>query len=191
VASPILVLALAVGAGDYWVDRRAYERAVARHEELARRTGLPVGLRAPQFELPGACGPRLSLDSLRARGKPVLVVFADLSCCACQPLLEQIGRWQKTLTRELTVAVISNENAARSRELCDRYGIADVLLQQDYAVLDAYAMPATPSAVILDINGVVASASASGYRMIHTLLHVALRRGVTRTERWQVSTQPT
>ncbi len=186
----VMVLALAVGAGDYWLNQRADKRGQARFDELSVRTGLPVGSRAPQFELRGVCGPRLSLDLLRARGKPVLVVFADRSCCACQELLQQIGRWQQALVHELTVAVITNGHPVRSRELCDRYGIADVLLQDKAAVFDAYEMPATPSAVLVDTDGLIASATASGYRMIHTLVRLALRQAATQTDRWEASIQP-
>jgi hypothetical protein len=117
-----------------------------------------------------------------------MVVFADLECCSCRQLFPHIGRWQETLATRLTIVLISNGDASTSRALCERYGISDVLLQRDFAVLDAYRMPATPSAVIVDRHGTIASDTATGYQMIHALVRVALRRTATGAEPWELAT---
>jgi uncharacterized membrane protein YphA (DoxX/SURF4 family)/peroxiredoxin len=193
----VIALGAAVSAGlvlasssDYWLERRRSKRAEARVAELRRRSGVPVGSPAPQFELPGACGPPLGLDSLRARANPVMVVFADPGCCECRQLFPHVGRWQEALATRLTIVLISNDDVLTSRVLCDTYGISNVLLQSDFAVLDAYRMPATPSAVIVDRDGSIASDTATGYLMIHALVRLALRRTATRSEPWELSTQP-
>ncbi len=173
-----LVLATAVLA--LLVERRRSTRTRARWEQVRERSGLPIGSVAPRFELPGACGPSLSLDSLCGRGRPVLVVFADVDCCACEALLPHVSRWQQALARRLTIALISDdEKKAARRVLCERYGIADVLLQRDFEMSDTYLMRGTPSAVIVGSDGLVASDTATGYQMIHALVRLALRRAAT------------
>jgi uncharacterized membrane protein YphA (DoxX/SURF4 family)/peroxiredoxin len=189
--SAAVVMGLVLTASsDYWLQRRRFKRAEARVEALRRRRGVPVGSPAPHFELPGACGRSLGLDSLRARGYPVLVVFADPRCCGCQQLFPHVGRWQQTLATRMTIVLISNEDRLSASELCARYGIRNVLLQKDFAVLDAYRMPATPSAVVVHPDGRVASDTVNGYRMIHALVRLMLRRTASRSEPWEPLTQP-
>jgi uncharacterized membrane protein YphA (DoxX/SURF4 family)/peroxiredoxin len=191
-ALSVLVLAglVLLSFSDYWVERRQFKRAQARVVELQRRSGIPAGQQAPPFDLPGACGPKLGLDSLRAGGNPVMVVFADPSCCSCRELFPHLGRWQATLTGQVTIVLISNEDRASAAELCGRHGIQNVLLQKDFAVLDAYRMPTTPSAVIVDRDGRIASDTATGYHMIHVLLRLALRHPASPAEPWEPSIQP-
>jgi uncharacterized membrane protein YphA (DoxX/SURF4 family)/thiol-disulfide isomerase/thioredoxin len=186
----IAALALLAAGGGYLVERRRRERAWAEGEEIRGRLGVPPGSSAPKFDLPGACGPSLSLDSLCARGRPVMVLFADLECCACEALLPHVGRWQETLADQLTIVLISNEDDAAGRSLCERYGIANVLLQSDFNVSNSYLTRGTPSAVIVGIDGVVASATATGYQMIHALVRVTLRRKPVLAEPQALCTQP-
>ena len=119
-----------------------------------------------------------------------MVVFADPQCCGCQQLLPHIGRWQDTLAARLEIVLISNEDPPSVSQLCHQYGIRNVLLQRDFSVLDAYNMPATPSAVIVGRDGDIASDTAAGYQMIHALVRLALRRTATRDKPWEPSTQP-
>lgn len=45
--------------------------------------------------------------SLRPSGRPNLLVFTDPNCGPCQALLPEVGRWQRKLTEELTISLIS------------------------------------------------------------------------------------
>lgn len=190
-SASIAVLAILAAAGGYWLERRRRERDRGEGEEIRRRLGVPSGSPAPGFDLPGACGPALSLGSLRARGLPVMVLFADLDCCACEVLLPHVGRWQATLTDQLTIVLISSEDAAAGRVLCERYGIADVLLQSGFDVSNAYLTRGTPSAVIVGTDGMVVSDTATGFQMIHALVRVTLRRTLMLNKPQALSTQPT
>ncbi len=179
-SAAIAAVVLAATVVSLVVERRRKLRTRAHWEEVRQRSGLPIGSSAPRFELPGARAPSVSLDSLCARGRPVMVVFADVDCCACEVLLPHVGRWQRTLAGQFTIALISNDGVRSARRiLCDRYQIADVLLQRDFGVSEIYLTRGTPSAVIVSSDGVVASDTATGYHMIHALLRVALRRAAT------------
>jgi uncharacterized membrane protein YphA (DoxX/SURF4 family)/peroxiredoxin len=190
VSAAIATLVLTAAGLASLAERRQRTRTRARWEQVRERSGLPIGSVAPRFELPGACGPSLSLDSLCARGQPVLVVFADVDCCACEVLLPHVGRWQQALARRLTIVLISDDDTETAkRVLCERYGIADVLLQSNFAMSDTYLMRGTPSAVIVGSDGSVASDTATGYQMIHALVRVALRRA-DRSESHTLTAQP-
>jgi methylamine dehydrogenase accessory protein MauD len=128
--------------------------------------GLPVGLPAPAFELPGLDGVPVKLEQLRAPGRPVLLLFTDPGCGPCNALLPEVRGWQ----RDVTVAVISRGGADANRAKAEEHGIARVLLQNDRELATAYACPATPTAVLIDPAGRIAQPAAPGAEAIRALL---------------------
>ncbi len=58
---------------------------------------------APDLSLPDLDGRTVSLSGLRARGLPVLLVFADPGCLACRDLLPDVGAWQRDYADRITV----------------------------------------------------------------------------------------
>jgi methylamine dehydrogenase accessory protein MauD len=128
--------------------------------------GLPVGLAAPAFELPGLDGVPVTLGQLRAPGRPVLLLFTDPGCGPCNALLPEVRGWQ----RDVTVAVISRGGADANRAKAEEHGIARVLLQNYREVANAYACPATPTAVLIDPAGRIAQPAAPGAEAIRALL---------------------
>ena len=64
--------------------------------------GLPVGAEAPDFNLSGLYGERLTLESLRASEKPLMLLFTDPDCGPCTAMLPEIGRWQEQHAEKLT-----------------------------------------------------------------------------------------
>jgi methylamine dehydrogenase accessory protein MauD len=133
--------------------------------------GLPVGAPAPAFELPGLDGVPVSLDQLRAPGRPVLLLFTDPSCGPCNALLPEIAGWQRA--RRLTVAVVSRGGADANRAKAEEHGIATVLIQAEREVAEAYSCPATPTAVVVHADGTIAHPAAPGADAIHALLDAA------------------
>lgn len=136
--------------------------------------GLPVGSPAPAFELPGLNGEKLTLDSLRASGKPVVLVFTDPACEPCTALLPEIGRWQRDYADKMTISLISRgtpeENHAKSTE----HGVEHVLLQQDWEVAEVYQADGTPSAVFIRPDGTIGSPMALGSEEVETLVAQAV-----------------
>ena len=55
--------------------------------------GLPVGAKAPAFNLSDLPGKTHTLDSLCAASKPVLLIFTTPDCGLCDALLPEVGRW--------------------------------------------------------------------------------------------------
>jgi methylamine dehydrogenase accessory protein MauD len=131
--------------------------------------GLPVGSPAPAFELPDLRGETLTLDSLRAPGRPVMLLFTDPDCDPCTALLPEIGRWQRDYADEVTISLISRgapeENRAKSAE----HGVKHVLLQRDWETADAYQVDGTPSAVLVSPDGTIDTPLALGSEAVEAL----------------------
>ncbi len=148
-----------------------YDAAPAPSENEARpETGLPLGTQAPAFGLPGIHGETLTLDSLRARGKPVLLVFTHPDCPACTALLPEIGRWQQEHAARLTVALVSRGTAEENRARSFEHGLTNVLLQEGWEVAKTYQVKTTPSAVFVNPDGTIGSPLAAGPEAIKALV---------------------
>ena len=142
--------------------------------ELARNesrspAGLPVGAPAPAFELPSLGGQALTLDSLRASGRPVMLLFTDPDCEPCTALLPEIGRWQRDYADEVTLSLISRGDPEENRAKSAEHGVEHVLLQRDWEVADAYLVDGTPSAVLVSPEGAINSPLALGSEAVEAL----------------------
>ncbi|MCL5951835.1 MAG: peroxiredoxin family protein, partial [Chloroflexi bacterium] len=71
-----------------------------------REVGLKVGTLAPAFELPDLQGTRFSLNTLRAPGRPLLLVFSNPGCGPCTSLMPDLARWQKEFADRLLHAYL-------------------------------------------------------------------------------------
>ncbi len=136
--------------------------------------GLPVGSAAPEFSLPGLHGETVTLASLRAAGRPVLLVFTDPGCGPCKALLPQLGEWRREHAERLAIALISRDDAERIRAEAAEHEVAPVLAEGDRTVSQRYRAPATPSAVLVDRSGRIASAVAAGEPAIAAVVEVAV-----------------
>jgi len=137
--------------------------------------GLPVGFQAPNFGLKGLHGERLTLDSLRSAGKPVMLIFTDPNCGPCNALLPEVGRWQQEHSDKLTIALISRGDAEENRTKAQEHALGNVLLQEDWEVAEVYRVSGTPSAVLVGPDGKVDSSVASGPDAIRGLVAHLLR----------------
>jgi peroxiredoxin len=132
--------------------------------------GLPVGAPAPAFQLSGLHGETLTLDALRAAGKPILLIFSDPDCAPCNALLPEIGAWQRDHSPDLMISVVSRGSLDANRAKSSEHGLFNVLVQDDREVGEAYGADGTPSAVIVSPDGTVASPLAEGPERIRALV---------------------
>jgi peroxiredoxin len=146
--------------------------------------GLPVGSAAPEFTLSGLHGETLTLEALRAPGKPVMMLFTDPGCGPCNAMLPDVGRWQEEHAQRLTLALISRSEVEENKTKAQEHGLQNVLLQKDWEVSEAYEVRGTPSAVLIDTDGKIASPMAGGVEGIKGLLSYAVG------ERTQLPMQP-
>lgn len=135
-----------------------------------RMAGLPVGSLAPAFDLLNLEGEKVTLDSLRSTGKPVLLFFTDPECDYCAEVLPDVGRWQDDLADEFTIAIISCDDPEVNRAMSNEHGLSRVLLEEDLEVSEAYRVTGTPSAILVTPDGTVGSFLAESAEEIENLV---------------------
>src|SRR4051795_10969648 len=179
----LLALSLVAAAVIISHVRQQTARLESDLDFMRRRTGvlpsgLPVGLRAPGFSLPDIhTGEMVTLDALCSRGRPVLLLFVSPDCGPCIRLFPEVERWSAVLADRVTFAVLSNGGSEREQiaaQLREVGTFTTLVQEQAHDVGDLYHVMATPSAVVIDRNGRIASGQASGPDEIEALVRVAL-----------------
>jgi peroxiredoxin len=160
-----------------WLGRSSVEADWEEDDEDDERSALPVGATAPAFVAEDLDGNVVGLASLRRSGVPTLLVFADPNCGSCVALLPDVARWQRELAGDLTVVVVSAGDAEEVRAETDAHGLADVVVQRERSVSDAYRIGGTPAAIVVGADGRIAVEEAEGAEEIDLLI---------RRERWRV-----
>jgi cytochrome oxidase Cu insertion factor (SCO1/SenC/PrrC family) len=150
-----------------------------RQKRLAKETpaapvGLPLGSEAPPFELVAYAGGTTSLTELLAYGKPLLLIFTNPTCGPCVVLFEEVKVWQHAHSEQLTIALLSFGTIKENFVNVARNGLGQVLLQQKREVAEQYGANLTPTAVVVDPNGRIASPLAAGADEIRALLTTVL-----------------
>lgn len=193
-----LALVIVVAVGGYAVLHviRNYGRVLIRLEAVEERLraagfdldepedvpelGLEPGASAPSFALDSVDGGQVSLDDLRATGNPVLVLFTSPTCGPCSVLMPTVAEWQRAHADALTIALLSAGQPNAVGAAATEHGLANVLLDTDLALYEAYQANGTPSAVLVGDDGRVAAWLAAGADWIESLVQQALA-GLGRT----------
>jgi thiol-disulfide isomerase/thioredoxin len=136
--------------------------------------GLPLNSAAPAFELAAYAGGTSSLPQLLAYGKPLLLIFTNPTCGPCVVLFKEIKEWQEAHSEQLTIALISFGTIKENFVNVARNGLGQVLLQQKREVAEKYRAHVTPTAVVVDTSGRIASPLAAGADEIRALLGTVL-----------------
>src|SRR4051812_35383105 len=139
-------------------------------ERRGQDAGLPVGTSAPGFSLPGLHGETVTLDSLRAAGKPIVLIFTDPECASCRQLMPRVGEWQRSRANDLAIAVISVGVSDETSVEASEHGLQNVLVDEEDEVAEAYGARFTPSAVVIDDEGRIATPVAAGDEEIASLV---------------------
>jgi peroxiredoxin len=126
-----------------------------------------VGEPAPRFSLPDLRGKNVNLEELL--GQNTLLLFWDPLCPHCQAMSEDLKRWEETPPKGAPRLVyISSgnidETMSRHRELKSW-----TLLDEDFDIGPLFGTNSTPSAVLIDGEGRIASTLAKGARNILAL----------------------
>jgi peroxiredoxin/uncharacterized membrane protein YphA (DoxX/SURF4 family) len=134
--------------------------------EQAKRTGPKVGEEAPEVRLADLKGDEVSLQGFV--GKETLVLFWNPVCGFCQQMLPDLKELEASSPKGApTLLVIS----VGSEEANEEMGLTSpVLLDQQFATGRAFGASGTPSAVLVDAEGKVASEVAVGAPAVMGLL---------------------
>lgn len=152
----------------------ALEAAVAAKPEDAPKQpptiGLPAGSPAPPFRLPDLDGVTRSYGSLRDPRKPLALIFIDVNCGPCGELMPDIALWQRDLADRLNVVVIGHGDTEALRAKTRPFGVSNVLVQDAWEVAESYHSLPTPSAVIIEPNGLTTEGGVAGTAAIRQLI---------------------
>jgi thiol-disulfide isomerase/thioredoxin len=128
-----------------------------------------VNTEAPAFSLTGLDGIPVSLDVLRAFGKPLMLLFTETGCSACEAILPDVARWQAEHADRMIIVPIGRGDLQVNKAKAMRHGLENVLLQENREVAEAYKVQGTPSAVLIK-DGLIASPLAAGPDAIRDLV---------------------
>ena len=174
VGEGLLLVQMMTQQGRLLLRIEALENRAAPSQPAARAPGLAVGTPAPAFSLSGLHGETMTLEALRARGKPLLLIFTDPACGPCTALLPEIGQWQRDHVTRMQVALLSRGTVEANRAKVTEPGVTQVLLQKDREVAEAYQAYGTPSAVLVRQDGTIGSPVAQGADAIRALVSATI-----------------
>ena len=132
--------------------------------------GLVVGSPAPDFVLPDISGKRLSFESFLAQGKPTLFFFVSATCTPCEKLLPEIETWQNELKDKVNFVFVSKGKAEENLKKFGDLNFKQILLQEDQEVSELFGAQWTPTAILINEDGIVASRAAAGDKAIRELI---------------------
>ena len=129
--------------------------------------GVPrVGEPAPRFELPDLNGATVALKYFE--GEKVIVIFWDPACGYCREMLADLRAWEDNPSGEAPrLLVVSTGTQEANKEM--NLG-SPVVLDEQRAVGPAYGAPGSPSAVVVDERGKIASELAVGAPAVLSVL---------------------
>jgi peroxiredoxin len=132
--------------------------------------GLPIGSRAPSFELPNLSGGTATLERLLSADKPLVLIFSHPNCGPCNALMPDIAGWQNTLARDLNIVVVSEGRLDTNREKAAEHGVGNVLVEKKPKLAEQYHAYGTPTAVVVRSDGMIGSPAISGADAIRQLV---------------------
>lgn len=142
------------------------------HQQMPARPvpqGLPIGSKAIPFDLP-KLGGRASLEGFLRDGKPLLLISTDPKCGPCNALMPDIAGWQKSLTAELNVVLLSHGRFADNRAKAAEFGLTNVVVEKDHKIAEKYQALGTPTGVLIRADGTIGSPAVSGADGIRQLV---------------------
>ncbi|MFL6373867.1 MAG: TlpA family protein disulfide reductase [Pyrinomonadaceae bacterium] len=142
---------------------------VERHEAGTPHDGLPIGAVVPDFAGKHLDGGDVSLGDLKAEGLPVLFMFVSPSCTPCKAMVGDLEKWIDDLSGKVKIAFVTSGAADDNREKFAALGDT-MILQEAREVAGLFRAQWTPSAVLIDAKGRVASHIAAGDQAIRTMV---------------------
>ena len=131
---------------------------------------LEIGQRAPGFSLTDLRGRVVNTQDLL--GEDTLLLFWDPSCGYCQAMSEDLRAWeQNPPKRAPKLAIIASGNAETVRIKGEEFESL-VLIDPDFSIGQLFGSNSTPSAVLIDADGRIASSLAIGDRNVLELAGV-------------------
>jgi thiol-disulfide isomerase/thioredoxin len=133
-------------------------------------SGLPIGEKAPHFQVRALDGSVVTLRDLLQKSNTLCLVFVTPTCGFCLDMLADVVEWQREYASKLILVVLAEDLKSDLVVTAERLGVANVLLREDASMLSSYRISSTPSAVMIDNDGKIASSTGVGAAAIADLL---------------------
>lgn len=144
--------------------------AVDRENVGSPNDGLPIGAFVPDMLLEDSNGGQVSTRAIVSDGMPAILFFVSPTCSPCKALVPRMHEWAAEFSGRLgTVFVSSGTVEANAATFGDHEG-KTLVRQKDREFADAMSSRWTPSAVLVDRNGRIASHVAAGDTAIAELV---------------------
>ena len=124
----------------------------------------------PEFNIPDVAGSDVSLAALTMLGSPLLFFFVAPSCAPCKTLVPEFEQWTEELEGKVRAVFVSSGTASENLAKFGSEISGAMLLQKGRELADAAKAQWTPTAVLVDSNGRVASHTAAGDTAIRELV---------------------
>ena len=146
--------------------------AVQREDVVHPHEGLPIGAMFPDFKLPDVAGTDVTLAGLTVQKKPtpILFFFVSPTCNPCQALVPEFEDWKAELNGKVRTVFVSSGTAVENLAKFGNDIGSMMLLQKNRELADAAKAQWTPTAVLVDANGRIASHTAAGDAAIRRLV---------------------
>jgi hypothetical protein len=148
------------------LDASAVEEGHPEGHAPAAPRGVPIGGKAPKVELPDLEGKEVNLDEIR-NGRTALL-FWNPGCGFCQRLVEDIKGWENDRPEGAPQLVLISTGAAEANR---EHGFeSTILLDPGFRTGEAFGASGTPSAILIDAEGNIASGLSVGGPDVMNLL---------------------
>ncbi|MCU1290307.1 MAG: hypothetical protein JWN60_2536 [Acidobacteria bacterium] len=145
-------------------------KEIEREEAGNPHEGLPLGAPFPDFELADITGKTVTFEHLLGRAKHILFFFVSPTCNPCKALLPEIEAWQAELQDKVQFVYVSSGNVEENLEKLGGKGFKQILLQKDRELAEIVKARWTPTALLVNTDGAVASPLAAGDIAIRELI---------------------
>jgi thiol-disulfide isomerase/thioredoxin len=169
----LATLALAGVSLTLWRDNQELKKRPAQSRRPLVE-GLPSGSSAPDLMLTTLEGETLTLHELIGSGLPAALVQISPKCGPCRALVPELIRWQRALAHELKVVAVSSGSLEDNVAFAEEHGLESLYIEKGRSLGDVYRVKPTPSAVLIDEQGKIAAAPATGAVAIEALIRVGL-----------------
>ncbi|MDQ3130664.1 MAG: redoxin domain-containing protein [Acidobacteriota bacterium] len=150
-------------------------KQVEREEAENPHEGLPIGAPFPDFELADINGKIVTFEHLLGKSKPVLFFFVSPNCAPCKALLPEFESWQNELQDKIQFVYVSSGKPEENLEKLSGEGFKQILLQKDRELADEVKARWTPTALLVNADGAIASHPAVGDAGIRALIEMIKR----------------
>jgi len=139
------------------------EGADAIRAIVAHTVGLATPV--PTLKLPDLTGKIIDLADFR--GSPTLVLFWNPNCGFCQQMLPDLKAWEAHLPEKAPKLLIVSTGSVKANRAMDLR--STVVLDQAFMIGRAFGATGTPTAVLVDALGKIASEIATGAQPVMAL----------------------